>query len=213
MPDFPIGVIVEILLRLPVEPLLSFRGVSKPFRALIDSHDFIKSHLKQSIETKNYLSFILGQHSLHSVDLASLDNAVELDHALISRVYGTEVLGSCDGLICLYNCQEDMAIWNPSTRRYHKLPVLEIDSLGYVPVCNNLIHGFGYDPVTDDYKVVSFFQLLKGGTDSFGSFVKVYSMKSNSWRRIQDFPYYLPYKRVVVCFTLGCEAETRVKYC
>ncbi|GMP75729.1 hypothetical protein CsSME_00032713 [Camellia sinensis var. sinensis] len=31
--------------------------------------------------------------------------------------------------------------------------------------------------------------------NSFDSEVKVYSLKSNSWRRIQDFPYYLRYKR------------------
>ncbi|KAH7836720.1 hypothetical protein Vadar_004760 [Vaccinium darrowii] len=54
----------------------------------------------------------------------------------------------------------------------------------------------GYDPVSDDYKVVRFIQFYGQDVwDSFDSEVKVYSMKSHSWRRIQDFPYYLRYKR------------------
>ncbi|XP_058196896.1 F-box protein CPR1 [Rhododendron vialii] len=196
MAVFPLDVIVEILSRLPVKPLLRFRCVSKPLCALIDSHDFIRSHLKLSDETRNHLSLILWSRSLYSVDFASLDNAVELDHPLISRDNRTEVLGSSDGLICLINCPDmgPMAIWNPSTRRCHKLPILELESLGQVTAEDDMIYGFGYDSVNDDYKVVSIFQMIGDRKDSFVSFVKVYSMKSNSWGRIQDFPYCHPYK-------------------
>lgn len=196
MPDFPIDVIVDILSRLPVKSLLRFRCVSKPLCALIDSHDFIKSHLKRSIDTKTHLSLILRDSYLYSLDLDSLDHAVELDHPLKSRDFGTEVLGSCDGLVCLYNGEEDIAIWNPSTRRYRKLPVEEIEFPDYFTSCQYIIYGLGYDPVTVDYKVVRFIQFYgKDVWDSFDSEVKVYSMKSNLWRRIQDFPYYLRYKR------------------
>ncbi|KAF7119749.1 hypothetical protein RHSIM_Rhsim13G0145300 [Rhododendron simsii] len=39
------------------------------------------------METKKHRSLILGNCSLYSVDFASLDNAMELDHPLMSRDY------------------------------------------------------------------------------------------------------------------------------
>ncbi|PSS24777.1 F-box protein [Actinidia chinensis var. chinensis] len=196
MPDFPIDVIVDILSRLPVKTLLRFRCVSKPWCALIDGRDFIKSHLQRSITTKNHLSLIVRDCYLYSVDFDSLDNAVELDHPLKCDDFGTEVLGSCDGLVCLYNGEDNVAIWNPSTRRYQKLPETEIEFPDYFTSCQCIIYGFGYDPITDDYKVVRLIQFYGEDVwDSFDSEVKVYSSRSNSWRRIKDFPYYLRYKR------------------
>ncbi|KAF7119666.1 hypothetical protein RHSIM_Rhsim13G0145200 [Rhododendron simsii] len=44
------------------------------------------------METKKHRSLILGNCSLYSVDFASLDNAMELDHPLMSRDYCSLVL-------------------------------------------------------------------------------------------------------------------------
>ncbi|KAH7838320.1 hypothetical protein Vadar_024959 [Vaccinium darrowii] len=175
MPDFPFDVIVVILLRLPVKPLLRF-------------------------------SLILENYTLSSVNFESLDNAVELDNPLKSDDFLTVILGSCDGLICLINNGErELAIWNPSTRRCQKLPFTEDEYPGYATGAPHEIYGFGYDSVTDDYKLARFVQFLRrDDRDSFGSFVKVYSMKSNSWRRIEDFPYYLHCERF--CGVLVCSA-------
>ncbi|PON58761.1 F-box domain containing protein [Trema orientale] len=63
------------------------------------------------------------------------------------------------------------------------------DPMGYI------IFGFGYDPINDDYKLVRMVQFFGRDSDSFDSEVKVYSAKSNTWKRISDFPYYLCYKR------------------
>ncbi|KAH7836497.1 hypothetical protein Vadar_002088 [Vaccinium darrowii] len=198
MQDIPIELIVDILLRLPVKPLLRFRCVSKPFCALIDSHDFIRSHLKRSIETKSHRSLLLVDYILCSTNFESLHNAVEFDHPFKSIDNPTGILGSCDGLICLFNDGEEqlLAIWNPSTRRCKKLPYTGIELPGYATGVMHAICGFGYDRVSDDYKLVRFVQFLRrDDRDSFGSVVKVYSMKSNSWRRIQDFPYYVQYRQ------------------
>ncbi|KAF7152934.1 hypothetical protein RHSIM_Rhsim01G0117500 [Rhododendron simsii] len=177
MPDFPFDLIVDILLRLPVKPLLRFRCVSKPFCALIDSPDFVKSHLKRSTQTRNHLTLELWDYDNRvssSVNFDSLDNAVELDHPLGSSHWPTRIVGSCHGLIGLRNREDvTLAIWNPSTR--------------------SEMHGFGYDSITDDYKMVRFVQFFEFGTDNFVSSVKVYTMKSNSWQKIRDFPYCLYY--------------------
>ncbi|XP_059645948.1 F-box protein CPR1-like [Cornus florida] len=196
MSDLPMEVTADILSRLPVKPLLRFRSVSKLWCSLIDSPVFIKSHLNRSIETNDNLSIILRDCYLYSIDFNSLDRAIELDHPLKSNSCGTEVLGSFHGLLCLSNSEEEIVLWNPSTRKHRKLPVAPIEFPPEFTFPQFFIYGLGYDSVSDDYKLVRIVQFYGIDHDSFDSEVKVYSLKSNSWRRIQDFPYYLLYKRV-----------------
>ncbi|KDO58140.1 hypothetical protein CISIN_1g042865mg [Citrus sinensis] len=65
-------VMTEILSRLPVNPLLRFRCVSKTFCGLIDSRYFIKLHMNRSIETNSNLSLIFSCHFLFSVLMEEL---------------------------------------------------------------------------------------------------------------------------------------------
>ncbi|KAA8516862.1 hypothetical protein F0562_017320 [Nyssa sinensis] len=198
MSDLPAEVVTDILTRLPVKTLLRFRCVSKPWCALIDSRDFVKFHLKRSIETKSNLSLILRYCYLYSVDLESLDNAVEVDHPLKCDNYETQVLGSCNGLLCLSNSEVDIVVWNPSIRKHRKLPLMQIEfPPGLRGSCFShfVVYGFGHDVVNDEYKLVRMVQFYGVDLDSFESEVKVCNLKSNSWRRIPDFPYYLLYKQ------------------
>ncbi|KAF7113722.1 hypothetical protein RHSIM_RhsimUnG0110700 [Rhododendron simsii] len=192
LPDLVIEVIIDILLRLPVKPLLRFRCVSKQFCALIDSQDFIILHLKLSIETKHNLGLILRKSRLYSIVFDSLDTAVELDHPFQpTGHHRTKIFGTCHGLICLSyglsNGREDLAIWNPSTRRFQKFSFREvgINFMGYSAYFTT--SGFGYDSVTDDYKVVRSLEFLS--PRKIGTLVKVYNMNSNSWREVKGFPY------------------------
>jgi|UniRef100_A0A2N9I8J2 F-box interacting protein len=202
MSSLPDEVILEILSRLPVKPLLCFRCVSKPWLALIDSPQFIKLHLKQSLKTTTNLSLILGDGYLYSSDFDSLDTAIELDHPLKTPHYETEIVGSCNGLLCLSNKKEDVALWNPSTRKYRKLPVttLEFAPDGY-DFCQYTVSGFGYDETSDDYKVVRSVRLYLADNLSSGS--EVYSLKNDSWRRLPDYPYNLRYLRAFAMLVSG----------
>ncbi|KAM1138708.1 hypothetical protein PS2_036308 [Malus domestica] len=47
-------------------------------------------------------------------------------------------------------------------------------------------YGFGYDFANDDYKFVKIVEFLDGDGVITGAQVKVYSLKSNSWKRIQN---------------------------
>ncbi|KAI8571437.1 hypothetical protein RHMOL_Rhmol01G0120300 [Rhododendron molle] len=127
--------------------------------------DFIKSHLKRSTQTRNHLTLILWDYVdciPSSVNFDSLDNAVELDHPFGSSFCPTAIAGSCDGLIGLRNYAEySLAIWNPSTRRCQRLPFTKIDYPGYDIYFKNEMYGFGYDSVTDDYKMVRFVQFFQ----------------------------------------------------
>ncbi|KAM7528819.1 hypothetical protein LguiB_032229 [Lonicera macranthoides] len=59
-----------------------------------------------------------------------------------------------------------------------------------------IVFGFGYDDAKDDYKVVRMVQFYGYDEESFWSKVNVYSLKSDSWRRNEDFPYCISYERV-----------------
>ncbi|KAM7523294.1 hypothetical protein LguiA_013196 [Lonicera macranthoides] len=86
---------------------------------------------------------------------------------------------------------ECIFLWNPPPRKYWKSAVCKIP-LGV----EFIVFGFGYDNAKDDYKVVRMVQFYGYDEESFWSEVNVYSLKSDSWRRIEDFPYYISYERV-----------------
>lgn len=183
MGNLPLDPISDILSRLPVKHLLRFRCVSKLWRSLIDNPDFIKLHLRHSCSSHSNQTLIFKSSDLHAADLSCLAAFAKLEHPLMSYNHGIKIFGSCDGLLCICNIVEDMAIWNPSTRKYQLLP-----SLGS---CNRYVYGFGHDPIADDYKVVKIIQPRK----ALESEVKVYSLKRNRWRKILDIPRVFSFPR------------------
>ena len=192
---------MDILSRLSVKCLLRFKCVSKSFCSLIDSQEFIKIHLKRSIETSSNLSLILSgtpasilpsscywDGKIFSASLDCLNLGLELDHPFKNCKGETLMIDSCNGLIALQNDENDIALWNPATKEHVMLPDFWSDLKDNVyRVCD----GFGYDAVNDDYKVV---RLIQFGRESVEyTEVDVYSLRTNSSRRIRvDFPYYSP---------------------
>ncbi|XVE87676.1 hypothetical protein DITRI_Ditri19aG0006900 [Diplodiscus trichospermus] len=180
MANLPLDSIADILSRLPVKRLLCFRCVSKLWRSLIDDQDFIKLHLRHSVDSHTNHTLILKNSELHAADLACLGPFAKLEHPLMSYNHEIKILGSCNGLLFIRNIVEDMAIWNPSTRKHRVLP-----SLGS---CNGYVYGFGHDPISDDYKVVKIMHLGRVDGKPLETEVKVCSLKRNRWRKIQDIP-------------------------
>ncbi|PON58760.1 F-box domain containing protein [Trema orientale] len=188
MATLPWDSIVGILTRLPVKDLLRYRCVSKPWCSLIDGPDFIKMHLNHSVGTSSNLSLIRGYRVLHSVDLDTLDSAVRLTPP-INVGNEIKILGCCNGLVALANSSGVMALWNPSTRKHKKVPVSDPNYEVPFGVFDSEMVGFGYDPLNDDYKLLRVIHYIRIDSDSFQSEVKVYSLKSNTWKRVGDFPY------------------------
>ncbi|KAL3519335.1 hypothetical protein ACH5RR_017484 [Cinchona calisaya] len=191
MPNLPWEIIVDILSRLPATSLLRFRCVSKPWCSFIDSPDFIKIHLSQSKKTSSNLSLILGFLGIYSIDFDSLDCARVLKPAFST----SDVSNSCNGLVLLMGPNQTPFLWNPSTRKYKTLP----DSPLKYPDDGDASsfslykrYGFGYVAQEDDYKVFRVVEFR--GPDSIwvGSEAKIYSLKSNSWKMVEDYPYSLP---------------------
>ncbi|XP_055809425.1 F-box/kelch-repeat protein At3g23880-like [Solanum dulcamara] len=190
MSYLPIEVIFEILLRLPVKSIIKFKTVSKSWLSLLSSPQFVNTHLifsrnnHKNIPPKLLLS-TPNQNLSKKIytlfpALSKTFVRVDLNYLVKSPCCLTRFIGSCDGLICL-SVENSLILWNPSTRKWKKLPK--------EPVFMNqdycCTYGFGYDEFNDDYKLVLVYssKIKNIGNNEF----KVYSLKTNSWKRIKAF--------------------------
>ncbi|CAH8275718.1 unnamed protein product [Arabidopsis lyrata] len=209
MANIPMDIITDLFLRLPATTLVRCRILSKPCFSLIDSPNFIESHLNQTLQSGDHLMILLrGPRLLCTVNLDSPDKVTDVEHPLKTGGL-TEVFGSCNGLIGLSNSPTDIAIFNPSTRQIHRLPAESVDFPEGSTTRGYVFYGFGYDSVNDDYKVVRMVQCKGGKADElvfgFPYEIKVFSLKKNSWKRITRvipaiqllfyFYYHLLYRR------------------
>ncbi|KAK1367170.1 F-box domain-containing protein [Heracleum sosnowskyi] len=199
----PEHLVAEILYRLRVKELLRFRCVSKPWCALIDSPHFVKTHLKRSIQCNTNAAVVWMDYRSYAVDFDSLENvtAIRTAEPLKTRLYAAALVGSCNGLHCLFNPKGDVFLWNPVIRKCRKLPTAPIDfrrtnGFGLSSVC-----GFGYDAVNDDYKVLSIFR--PEGHTLAGSEVIIYCLKTNSWRWLQNISSHFQFVGVYGMFVSG----------
>lgn len=119
-----------------------------------------------------------------------------------------KVVGCCNGLVCIRNIVDDIAFWNPSTRKHKVLPFLHLEKRRYSgnSVCSICIYGFGYDSVHDDYKLVRVAQFcsFESRRKNVETEVKVFSLVSNKWRRIGDMDYIFRYPNTNGVFVCGC---------
>ncbi|PHU21416.1 hypothetical protein BC332_06523 [Capsicum chinense] len=194
LPILPLELITEILVRLPVKSLLKFKSVSKSWLALISSPDFIKNHLNLSANNKDntYHRIILrDSHPPRDPKVCPLRSlldgdfvteAYDFDYPMKNTTSCFWTVGSVNGLICLEVVYIGLFIWNPTIRKYktladHGTELNDDDTCSY---------GFGYDEVHDDYKVVGLF-FIDNGDYPYDVTVKIYSLKSDSWRQIDGF--------------------------
>ncbi|XP_071933945.1 F-box protein CPR1-like [Coffea arabica] len=200
----PLALIEEIFSRLPIKTLIRFRCLSKSWRATIGSQEFIKNYLKNSSHHNLILGNFNGSSDLvvdevyfYSADydfFLETDRAVfnELSLPVRSRIdLETDILGSCNGLLCVLSLWDDRPIlWNPSTREH---PILLCALEFRCPFTGGTWYtnyGFGDDSVGDDYKVVAI-PVIYGKDDQLAigalHWVVKESSKSNSDKLIAAF--------------------------
>ncbi|KAL1819210.1 hypothetical protein ACET3Z_014079 [Daucus carota] len=179
----PYELIDEILYRLPVKYLLRCRCVSKEWCSIIDNNAFVKKHHRRTFECDPDGGVVIsGDGRVFLTDVESLrDDKVEVVELDDSIVCGAEFVGAANGLVCL--CKNEKKVFvlcNPSTRKYRKLPSVPSVFASDFDEVEVTLCGFGYDRVNDDYKVVKIAECEEC------TMVIMYSLKSNSWKRIQD---------------------------
>ncbi|GFP96457.1 F-box protein cpr30 [Phtheirospermum japonicum] len=209
MSDVPPEIITTILIRLPVKSLLRSRCVSKPWRFLIDGQDFIKQHLRHNVETNSNRT-LLGESNSNrplvyeytKFFYVDLDSLKRLDTGNL-RSKPQYVVGSCNGLVLFLNFSNDIVLWNPSTRKLKELPATplppELEKSHMVAdqgIFRYGLYSLGYDSKHDDYKVVRVMQVsdfIHGGFACTET--KIYSLKTDSWKILEDFPYLLMHNK------------------
>ncbi|XP_031407342.1 F-box protein CPR1-like [Punica granatum] len=183
------GILIDILSRLPVKSLLRSKCVCKQWRSLISDPEFAELQLGRSKEhNPNACRRVLWLNNpIRSIDCESLSCSNEgttvrdIKHpSIVSSLESfIEIVGSCNGLVCLLVDFKSFILWNPTTGACNELPSPSSDISG-----REYFYGFGYDSSTNHYK------LFKGSSACYGflsdnTIVEIYSCKTNSWRRMK----------------------------
>jgi len=183
----PDDLIIEVLSFLTVKLLMRFRCVCKSWNSLVSNPKFIKIHQKKSERNKNlvliekeYSSFLVCKriivNYLPTSRLVGNSLITLTNNHILNEEDGFFLVGSCNGLVCLVG-YSDLEKWlyfyNPATRTLSK-------KLGTFTDKYVSIFGFGYDTLTDTYKVVN---LCRKSRDA-----RIFSLGDSIWRSIPSFP-------------------------
>jgi hypothetical protein len=144
MADIPWELFTKILSLLPVESLLRFRSISKSIRTLIDSHYFINLHLQNSL--KFNLILLRNYSDFYRMDFPNLTSSFKVNLPIKLYNKGIDLLGSCNGVICISNRVNQFAFWNPNTGKHLIIPYLS-SPLRSEKHSRQLgtVHGFAFD--------------------------------------------------------------------
>ncbi|XP_047339560.1 F-box protein CPR1-like [Impatiens glandulifera] len=112
-------------------------------------------------------------------------------NTIAEKNYPTTCLG--DDFLSMPNVHaiDNVFLWNPSTRKALKLPYASIEiekQIGLFNAYVYCVYRIGYDNTNDDYKVVRI--VILSEPRSFSEYeIMVYSLRSNSWHRLEKFPH------------------------
>ncbi|KAL7109369.1 hypothetical protein ACP275_06G171300 [Erythranthe tilingii] len=181
-PDLPEEILLEIFSLLPAKSVGKCRCLSKSWRTLLSTPQFVKSHLDRRNTVHQRQSLLIS----HSITLQSIDavrnngvvvpRRIELPHG-----WRIGVAGSCDGLVLVLNHKNEIFLLNPVTLDRARVP----DS--YKTRYYGCKYGFGYDASCDDYKIVETCSYI--GRRASYTFVDVYYVKRRLWKKVEHSRY------------------------
>ncbi|KAJ0770204.1 putative F-box domain-containing protein [Helianthus annuus] len=184
----PIEIIEDILSRLPVESILRFRSVSKPWLSRISDPSFTKLHFTRSTRTALFISAYddstRQQHLLSAPrdggpvsHLLTIDDVSQNDFRAAEHLNGLVLFTSVNsdsGYPCAY-------VVNPSTRKSLLLP--HPDPYSH-DIDETACYFFGFDESTNEHKVLMIRQFPKPARFE----IRIFSMSTRSWRKIDAEP-------------------------
>ncbi|PIN19088.1 hypothetical protein CDL12_08233 [Handroanthus impetiginosus] len=159
----PEAIVLNILQRLSLKTLLRCTSVCKSWYSLITSPEFTYLHLNFTADsrntTPNFLSLrrCIRNSQLYDVysESESFARETTLEFSFRSINSFFTVVGSCNGLLCLSDDRvyyvHTIILWNPCVKRSIVLPKPNLIYNSYGTFVQSL--GFGFDPVSRDYKV------------------------------------------------------------
>ncbi|KAG5551630.1 hypothetical protein RHGRI_009897 [Rhododendron griersonianum] len=197
-PELPTPLVIDILSRLPIKTLFDFRRVCKDWLSLISDPYFANLHLSKShvglfFETVG-VNPEKTELKLNLVDIhispspprnASMELVTKIN--LPKGSIPTNIIGSCNGLLCLGTRYSDgpICVCNPL--------LCDLVTLPNCPSGRSISSfscAFGYSPMTDQYKVVRCFGLgdVDPVTGRETCEAEIYTLGEGSWRSIGKIP-------------------------
>ncbi|KAM0013684.1 putative F-box domain, galactose oxidase/kelch, beta-propeller, F-box associated interaction [Helianthus debilis subsp. tardiflorus] len=165
-------VVEQILIQLDVKDLIRYKSVCKSWHSLITSPRFINRHLNHSCN-KDHYNNQLANRRITLFERSGL---------------GNHLVGSSNGLVCIFSNSIHLRVTNPLTREVRQLESPRL--IGVLQLC----WGFGYDSSREGYKVV--IGTKKGENQTC---FEVLSLKSNVWRVIGEVKYTFITKAGILC--------------
>ncbi|XP_058782777.1 F-box/kelch-repeat protein At3g23880-like [Vicia villosa] len=185
LPTLPIDLVPDIFCWLPVKLLVQLRCMCKSWNSLISDRNFTRKHL--SLSTTRRLYSAAYEHKPDGL----VHNSYPLDSVLSSKIKQqllpfNSIVASCDGILCLCDKRKGIAVlWNPSIRKFKELPPpfenVQIRKKAF------MTFGFGYDHVSDNYKVVVLYYYEPNLPIT--TTVKIHTLGTNFWETIPTFPF------------------------
>ncbi|KAF5803852.1 putative F-box domain-containing protein [Helianthus annuus] len=191
----PFEIQMEIMKRFPVKSLIQFRSVSKAWKSLIDSSDFIKlySGRQQHLLLRYDLQYKLEEPEYVSI----VDDDTFPGHKVsptipvqLNILENSRIIGNSHGLLCLYGYYygwggrvHTAVLWNISIR---KAVDVVVPNVAYGKYATSL--GFGVCGKTIDPKIVKVTYIaswkdIESIPDSIPSQVEVFTVSTGAWRR------------------------------
>ncbi|KAJ9558553.1 hypothetical protein OSB04_013167 [Centaurea solstitialis] len=205
--ELPDELIVQILSFLPAKSLLRWRSVSKSWLNLINSTKFKLMHLRNfnQLNPRYFVRrldpFVDEEWFCVHLDDEdfTFDSGTQIELSFDSVYLCFWIVDCCNGVLCLCDYDEfneygftleTIILWNPSIRRKLTLPLPMFYYGVEDPV---VVLGFGYDIISDDYKVVSL--TYDEDSDTTRPQAEVYTLKTGIWREVM-FPHNLSYSYI-----------------
>ncbi|KAL9224778.1 hypothetical protein vseg_000783 [Gypsophila vaccaria] len=180
----------DILTRLPVKSLLRFKSVCKCWYTLINSYTFLNINRKYTLESHNYYCrrdlLIVG--STHDQSFTylyapqfSCGISNSFDDDTIDFESNTIIDVSCNRVMCLRGDIFGYALCNPLTKECRKtITTPSFRDYNYPLI--RFASGFGYDSVSDDYKIIEILEFQGHKNIPLGGVANIYSTRKDSWK-------------------------------
>ncbi|XP_058763042.1 F-box/kelch-repeat protein At3g06240-like [Vicia villosa] len=203
----PEDIIFSIFSKLPLKSVHRFTCVRKSLTLLFQNPIFMNMfgknmvskyhslHDDEAILLLNHFDNIHRQCKLYLLSDEKFESKAQLNWPCpFSPNYGPSnphIVGSAiNGILCICDTEYSyrIVLWNPATDELTRVPQSRA-GLYHEYETHFVIHGFGYDHVKDDYKIIQRIVYIGGLEDYWqsvpsGPFWELYSFRNNSWKKI-----------------------------
>ncbi|KAJ4890125.1 putative F-box protein [Raphanus sativus] len=160
LPELPEDVLMQILARLPAKLLMQFKCVSRLWYSIISSRYFANLFRKVASPLRERRLFMYlvdknghGDYALLSKLIKNLKaNTFQLQEYVTIPGMGGCLVNVLEGLMCC-RIGRSVRICNLTTKQHVELPIVVSNISG--DNSSNMWNHFGYDPIQEEYKVIS----------------------------------------------------------